>query len=147
MSTLGDRVKERMKALSLTNVELARAAKVKPPTAFNWGSGKTKAIKGEPLLRAAAVLGVTPQWLATGIGKKLAEPTSTSYAAAAPSPINRVAEPQRNYGWPFKTVTPQLWDLLNVDEKNLIENTVLMAVKNRGDPANQRSLAKSTAGR
>lgn len=69
-STLAERVKERMQALGLKNADLARLAGVQPPTSFNWASGKTKAIKGEPLLRAAAALGVTPAWLATGKGPK-----------------------------------------------------------------------------
>jgi transcriptional regulator with XRE-family HTH domain len=66
--TLQSRIKERMKALGITNAQLAAACKVKPPTSFNWGSGKTKSIKGEPLLLAAKTLGVTPEWLATGKG-------------------------------------------------------------------------------
>ncbi|EYC51716.1 hypothetical protein AZ34_11975 [Hylemonella gracilis str. Niagara R] len=65
-STLAERVKERMNALGLNNAELARACKVKPPTSYNWANGKTKSIKGEQLLRAAHVLQVLPQWLATG---------------------------------------------------------------------------------
>lgn len=73
MSTLAERVKAQMEASKLSNKELATAAGVKPPTAHNWGSGKTKAIKGEPLLRAAAALGVNPHWLATGRGPKYPE--------------------------------------------------------------------------
>lgn len=70
MSTLAERVKAQMEAKQLSNKELAIAAGVRPPTAHNWGSGKTKAIKGEPLLRAAAAFGVNPHWLATGRGPK-----------------------------------------------------------------------------
>jgi transcriptional regulator with XRE-family HTH domain len=69
-STLAERVKERMQALGMKNAELARQSGVQPPTSFNWSSGKTKAIKGEPLLKAAAALQVTPKWLATGRGPK-----------------------------------------------------------------------------
>lgn len=68
MSSLADRIKDRMKAMGLNNAQLAAACGVKPPTSFNWASGKTQSIKGEPLLRAAKALGVTPDWLATGLG-------------------------------------------------------------------------------
>lgn len=76
MSTLADRIKERLLATGLSNAQLAKAAKVRQPTAHNWGSGKTKAIKGEPLLAAAAALGVNPKWLATGLGPKFPEQLS-----------------------------------------------------------------------
>jgi transcriptional regulator with XRE-family HTH domain len=73
MSALADRIKERLLATGLSNAQLAKASKVKQPTAHNWGSGKTKAIKGEPLLAAATALGVNPKWLATGVGPKFPE--------------------------------------------------------------------------
>lgn len=69
-TTLQERIQQRMAAMKITNAQLAEACKVKPPTSFNWGSGKTKNIKGAPLLLAAKALGVTPEWLATGIGDK-----------------------------------------------------------------------------
>ena len=70
-TTLAERIKERLAATGLSNAQLATASGVKPPTSFNWGSGKTKNIKGEPLLLAARALGVTPEWLSTGKGEKL----------------------------------------------------------------------------
>jgi len=70
MNTLAERVKERMKVMGLTNAQLALACKVSQPTTFNWASGKTKNIKGAPLLLAAKALGVTPEWLSTGKGQK-----------------------------------------------------------------------------
>lgn len=76
-STLAERVKERMLALGMKNAELARLSGVQPPTSFNWSSGKTKAIKGEPLLKAAAALNVNATWLATGKGPKLLDGTDT----------------------------------------------------------------------
>lgn len=68
MSNLADRVKERMAAVGVGPADLARAAKVKPPSVSNWISGRTKQIKGENLLLAAAVLQCSPRWLATGMG-------------------------------------------------------------------------------
>ena len=69
-TTLKDRVRECMLNSQLTNAQLAAACNVKPPTAFNWASGKTLNIKGEPLLLAAKVFNVRPEWLATGVGPK-----------------------------------------------------------------------------
>lgn len=81
MSTLAARIKERMKAAGLTNAQLAKAAGVEPPTAHNWGSGKTKEIKAGPLLAAAAALGVNPHWLATGEGPKFPDSVAAPVAA------------------------------------------------------------------
>jgi hypothetical protein len=81
-----------MLALGIKNVDLAAACNVRPPSSFNWASGKTKQIKGATLLLAAKALGVRPQWLATGIGPMLTEEiyysTAESTSAAA-----RVSEP------------------------------------------------------
>lgn len=85
VTTLQERIKERMKAVGLNNADLAKACKVKPPTSYNWASGKTKNIKGEPLLLAAKALGVTPSWLATGIGVKFAS-DQQSFSVNEPVP-------------------------------------------------------------
>lgn len=69
-TTLKDRVNECMEASGLKNAALAKICGVQPPTSFNWASGKTKNIKGAPLLKAAAAFGVTPEWLASGKGPK-----------------------------------------------------------------------------
>ncbi len=86
MSTLAERIKERMQAVGLKNADLARACKVRTPTSFNWGSGKTKNIKGEPLLLAAKALGVTPEWLATGKGAMFPEPNTALAVDIAETP-------------------------------------------------------------
>ena len=71
MSSLADRIKQRLDDVGLTAAELARACKVKPPSVWAWLSGDTKTIKGENLLRAAQALQCSPHWLATGLGPKL----------------------------------------------------------------------------
>jgi transcriptional regulator with XRE-family HTH domain len=55
-----------IKATGLKNEQIAVECGVAAPTSFNWTSGKTKKIKAEPLLKAAKLFGVTPEWLATG---------------------------------------------------------------------------------
>ncbi len=52
----------------MSQADLARACNVKPPSVHGWLSGKSKFLRGENLLRAAAALGVSQQWLATGDG-------------------------------------------------------------------------------
>jgi len=101
-STLAERVKERLQALGMKNAELARLCGVQPPTSFNWASGKTKAIKGEPLLKAAAALQVTPKWLATGRGPKLEsdEPDIMFSAIETPPPVAQELPAQYNLAEP-----------------------------------------------
>ena len=65
-NTLSERVKACMAAIGYNNEQLAKACDVSAPTAYHWASGKTKAIKAEPLMRAAKLFGVTPEWLASG---------------------------------------------------------------------------------
>ena len=66
MSDLATRIKECMAKAEINNEQLSVACGVKPPTSFHWASGKTKKIKAEPLLKAARLFGVTPEWLASG---------------------------------------------------------------------------------
>ena len=80
--------------MGLNSAQLAAAAGVKQPTSFNWGSGKTKNIKGEPLLSAARALGVTPEWLSTGKGPMLREatyePSFQAIAHVASEPVRHL---------------------------------------------------------
>lgn len=85
-STLQDRIQERLTVTGLTNAQLAKACNVKQPTSFNWGSGKTKNIKGAPLLLAAKALGVTPNWLATGALPKYPSEATQSFTAQEETP-------------------------------------------------------------
>lgn len=68
MSTLADRLTMAMNAAGVSQAELARACSVKPPSVNGWLSGKSKFLRGENLLKAAAALGVSQKWLATGEG-------------------------------------------------------------------------------
>lgn len=86
-STLQERVNERMTALGLTNAQVAVACNVKAPTAFHWSSGKTKKMKAEPLLLAAAKFGVTVEWLASGKGPKFPAQQTSDVQAAIQQPI------------------------------------------------------------
>ncbi len=71
MGTLAKRVLQAMQDKGCTASELARAAGVKPPSVSDWLSGKTKTLKSNTALRAAAFLGVEPLWLSEGKGPKI----------------------------------------------------------------------------
>ena len=68
---LSDRLTLAMSSAGISQADLARACKVKPPSVHGWLSGKAKFLRGENLLLAAAALGVNQQWLATGEGPML----------------------------------------------------------------------------
>lgn len=71
MNTLSERLKFLFKEdPTLTQAALARACGIKQPSINDWFSGRTKRITGKNLLRAAEYLKVTPEWLATGKGRR-----------------------------------------------------------------------------
>jgi len=69
MKTLADRLSTAMKNANISQAELARLCGVKPPSVNGWLSGKSKFLRGENLLKAAEVLRVSEEWLATGQGE------------------------------------------------------------------------------
>lgn len=71
-STLSERLRERLDALDMNDAQLARQVGVARSSMSLWMNGTTKTIKGANLLKAAAALKVTPDWLVTGLGKKFA---------------------------------------------------------------------------
>lgn len=66
--TLADRLRLAMQKAGMNQRELADAVGVKPPSVNGWLSEKAKFLRGENLLKAAAALGVSDDWLATGAG-------------------------------------------------------------------------------
>lgn len=79
---LSDRLTLAMSSAGISQADLARACKVKPPSVHGWLSGKAKFLRGENLLLAAAALGVNQQWLATGEGPMLPDDRSMSFAVS-----------------------------------------------------------------
>lgn len=69
--SLADRLTAAMAHAGISQAQLARSCKVAPPSVHGWLSGKSKFLRGENLLCAAATLGVRQQWLATGDGPML----------------------------------------------------------------------------
>lgn len=68
--TLSVRLRQAMNDAGITQAELARSCGVRAPSVHGWLSGKSKFLRGENLLRAAMVLDVSDQWLATGRGSQ-----------------------------------------------------------------------------
>ena len=66
---LAERLKLAMKKSKISQVNLATACGVSPPSVNGWLSGKSKFLRGENLLSAAKALNVSPDWLATGEGR------------------------------------------------------------------------------
>ena len=84
--TLAERITTAMERSGITQAELARACGVKPPSVNGWLSGKSKFLRGENLLKAAAVLGVSQQWLATGEGPMAAAVAPSGSSNVEPGP-------------------------------------------------------------
>lgn len=73
----------------MSQAELSRRCGVKPASVNGWLNGKAKFLKGENLLRAAAALGVNPEWLASGRSPMYADAggSLTNEGAASTVPI------------------------------------------------------------
>ena len=84
--SLAQRLTNAMAIKGISQAELARACNVKPPSVHGWLSGKAKFLRGENLLLAAAALGVSQQWLATGEGAMQADAGSAPVATAPSQP-------------------------------------------------------------
>ena len=77
MSLLSDRIKLALTEAGLDQSELARLVGVSSVAVNGWCTGSTKTIKGDNLLKAAAALRVTPEWLSSGKGSmRCAEPSA-----------------------------------------------------------------------
>ncbi len=133
MSTLAERVTERMKALGLNNAALAALCGVKPPTSYNWAHGRTQQIKGEPLLRAAAALGVNAHWLATGKGPKSPTDIATAHAVSDPPPPAYMESPKLQEAL-------ALLRQLSPDQLNEAISFLRWQVANRAPPSDGQAL-------
>lgn len=91
MTTLQDRVvwafdRKKERDPKATKSSLARAAHIDPASVSDWFNGKTKSLRGEVAIRAAAYLGVSSLWLASGKGSRLDPGDSAVSAELEPGP-------------------------------------------------------------
>jgi hypothetical protein len=69
MSTLQARIEEAMRRNPLlSQAEIARACRVKPPSVTDWLNGNTKILRSGTAKFAAELFGCDQNWLALGIG-------------------------------------------------------------------------------
>lgn len=84
MSTLKQRFAElEAEKPEITQADLARATGAKPPSVNAWFTGDSKSMKSATAVKAAALYGVSPLWLATGEGYKKAQQPHTEHAQVA----------------------------------------------------------------
>lgn len=81
-STLQDRVKLALKISGKSKTDLWKGCGVRSGTVTSWVKGPNQTISGVNLMNAARILGVNPEWLATGNGEM-----------SAGSPINSIEPP------------------------------------------------------
>ena len=108
-TTLSERLKIAMAGPpKVTGVALAKACKIAPPSVSDWLSGKSKSMDATHCHAAARHLGVSSEWLATGLG------------LMRPAHSHRVEEPYAAWAtpdWPFKLVKQDRYDQLKPEEK------------------------------
>lgn len=89
MSTLSERMKEALRAKGMRQIELAQAIGLTRGAISLWVNGMTKTLEGENLLKAAAALGVSPVWLASGKG-----PMQVQSQGTAPAALHELGAPR-----------------------------------------------------
>ena len=121
MNTLRERL-----ALALTKKRggsqagLARACGIKQPSVAAWMNGRTKQLKANSLLRAAAYLGVRTEWLDSGRG-----PMYEDSADAR----SQAEEPAASWeSWPFARLTAAEWGALTLAQRAEVEALALKLV-------------------
>lgn len=139
MSTLSDRLTEALAASGLKQADLARACGIKAPSVNAWISGRTKNLKGENLVRIAAVLGVNIAWLASGTGPM--RPGASTYLDKQAERGDARESDAAGYTWPFKSVSIARYAALPADEKAQIERYALLLVTDWERRAAEKSAA------
>lgn len=84
-STLQDRIKLALEKSGLSKTDLWKGCRVRSSTVTSWFKGPNQTISGINLMNASKILGVNPDWLATGNGEMKAEIYSLNNGAVEPS--------------------------------------------------------------
>jgi len=70
MDSFTDRITEALTDSGLKQADLARACGISSASVANWFSGATQSLRGKNLIRVSETLGVNPDWLSSGKGRK-----------------------------------------------------------------------------
>lgn len=124
MSTLAERLREAMNDAGIKQVQVARAAGIKPPSVADWLNGKTKNIKGANLVSVAQLLNVSEAWLADGVLPK---------------------ERRLDSDWPFPKISKQRYYTLSEAQRAGIEEWVARQVEAYGADAESKSPSNERA--
>ena len=82
--TLQDRIKLALEKSGLSKTDLWKGCGVRSSTVTSWFKGPNQTISGINLMNASKILGVNPDWLATGNGEMKAEIYSLNNGAIEP---------------------------------------------------------------
>ncbi|MGE8565211.1 MAG: helix-turn-helix domain-containing protein [Achromobacter sp.] len=107
MNSLAKRLKEAMEDARVKQVDIARAAGIKPPSVADWLTGRTKNIRGANLVSVARFLNVSEAWLADG---KLPKERSL------------------DSDWPFPRIPKERFESLSESQRRGIEEWVAKQV-------------------
>lgn len=108
MSTLAERLKQAMEDAGVKQVDIARAAGIRPPSVADWLNGKTKNIRGANLVSVAQLLNISEAWLADGTLPK---------------------ERSLDSDWPFPRIPKEQYYQLTASQRDGIEEWVLRQVE------------------
>lgn len=118
-STLQDRIKLALEKSGLSKTDLWKGCGVRSSTVTSWFKGPNQTISGINLMNASKILGVSPDWLASGNGEMRAETYSQKNGALEPS----IEILNKNSNEPIKSIKFDLnWlksKLSNIQLKNL----------------------------
>lgn len=124
MRTLSERVRLALDESGMNRSALAEAARVSRASVTDWLNGETKALKAEPLVRAAHALRVSALWLATGEGPM--RPSSGPFAAQeSPAPYGRPP-------WPFPQLSESAICAMPRDDRLRLEGALMSAINQLG---------------
>lgn len=109
---------------------LARKMEETPQVVKNWES---RGISESGALAAQLLFGCDANWL-RGNAAQAQWPPHTGDSNVIGLTASQAAG---GWMWPFKTIGPNAYRLLSDEEKDHIEKSIGLLVKNRGDPSNQ----------
>jgi transcriptional regulator with XRE-family HTH domain len=94
MMTTGLRIRKLREAMGMSQTELARAAKVSQATVSDYETDEIKHHRASVLMKLAAALGTTPEYLVTGDGAQTIESGATDEGAMLDA-FRKLDEPRR----------------------------------------------------